>query len=105
MSGEPSAVGRWWLGRRSTSRNRVSLVLQILSIVAGVVAAYLWFRSATGPVPEIVTYWDKAPLTDPFYQSIVQGSRLNRCSAAWTAASVLLSALSEVASWFGPTIP
>lgn len=82
----------------------VALVLALLSAAAGIVAAVYWWRASTPPsVPKI--YTDSG---DPnFAQQGIAGAlvgagheaaRLNRPAALWTAASVILTALSAIAS-------
>ncbi len=44
----------------------------------GLSAAAFWFRSAGSNTPEITTYWDKTPKTDPFYQSLRFAARMGR---------------------------
>ena len=71
-------------------------ILQWVSIVAGFAGATFWFISASGKVPPMVSYYDGAPPSDPFYQAFVNSVHMNQIAAVLTGVSVLALA---VATW------
>jgi len=60
---------------------RLILALNLLSALAAFAAAYFWFRSATGDLPPMRSYFDAAPPDDPFTQAVQAGARDNRIAA------------------------
>jgi hypothetical protein len=69
------------------------LCLNALSAAAALVAAFFWFRSAAGAMPPIVTYWDRTPLEDPYYQAVLRSLRSNRIAAVAAGVSALFMAV------------
>jgi hypothetical protein len=67
--------------------------LQLASAVSGIVAAVLWFLSATGKVPAMT--WAEIDNLPSFLD---RGGRLNRLGAAATGVSMLLSAFAMMLS-------
>ena len=61
--------------------------LQMGSVVTGILAAGLWFRSAASKAPPMT--WEGVGRLEAFLDS---ASRLNRWAAGGTAVSLLLSA-------------
>jgi len=55
--------------------------LNIVAALAAIIAAVFWFLSAAGKLPPMVTYWDSTPSTDPLYQALQNGVRMNRIAA------------------------
>ena len=58
-------------------------------------AAGFWFASSAKSIPDMVTYWDKAPRNDPFFASIRFATAMNR----WAAFFSFLSALCASATF------
>jgi len=58
------------------------------ALFAGV-AAVFWFLSAVGDLPPMVTYWDRAPTTDPFIQALMFSARMNKWAAGFSCLSAL----------------
>ena len=55
--------------------------------------ATFWFISASGKVPPMVSYYDGAPPSDPFYQAFVNSVHMNQIAAVLTGVSVLALAV------------
>ena len=89
---------------------KISLVLALLSCVCGLGAAFFWYRSSQIPVmPTWMTGDRPDPLNEPVIKSLSQdgwiagtvqavqeSARWNKLGAGWSAAAVLLTALSSL---------
>jgi hypothetical protein len=71
-------------------------ILQWVSIATGFAGAMFWFLSASGKVPPMLQYWDRAPASDPFYQAFVQSVHMNQIAAVLTGLSVLAAAVATL---------
>ena len=67
--------------------------LDMGAALLALVAAYFWFRSASGELPPIVTYWRSAPSDDPFYQAVIHSAEMNRWAAGFSSVSALCMGL------------
>lgn len=67
--------------------------LDIAAAVLAVAAAVFWFLSAYGKLPPMVSYWERAPDTDPLYMALKFSALMNTWAAALTGASALAMAL------------
>lgn len=54
------------------------------------VAAVFWFLSAYGALPKMVSYFDQAPQTDPFFMAVKYSAMMNRWAAGFSGVSALL---------------
>ena len=61
--------------------------------VFALVAAAFWFTSAYGHLPPIISYWDRTPDNDPFYQAVKFSAAMNRWAAGFSGASALCIAV------------
>ena len=94
----------------------LSLILALLSCVCGAAGACYWYRSAM--VEAIPTWADASdnpdftnvPMIDLLgrdgwisraIKALTESSRLNKWAALWSAAAVILTALSSVSSALG----
>ena len=66
--------------------------LNISAAVAALLASVFWFVSAYGKLPPMVSYWDYAPPTDPFYKAVKFSANMNRIAALLSGISALLAA-------------
>jgi hypothetical protein len=71
------------------AKRAIEIALDFGAALFAVLAAYYWLQSAWGELPELRTYWDKAPKDDPFFQALQLSARINRTAA-------LLSGLSAI---------
>ena len=78
---------------QSTRRAAMEKWLDIAAAVLAVAAAVFWFLSACGKLPPMVSYWDRAPGTDPLYMALKFSALMNTWAAALTGASALAMAL------------
>lgn len=74
---------------RALSRSRV---LNMLSALFAFAAAVLWFLSGVHPLPAMQGYWDKVPVSDPFFHALQEIASLNCYAALCAAASAMLFA-------------
>jgi len=74
----------------------MATILELISIATGFAGALFWFLSASGKVPQMLQYWDRAPATDPFYQSFFYSVQMNKIAAALTGVSVLAAAAAKL---------
>ncbi len=58
-----------------------------------VLAAIFWFLSASGKLPPMVAYWDRAPEGDPFYQAIIFSAVMDKWAAGFSGAAALCMAV------------
>jgi hypothetical protein len=56
------------------------------------VAAIIWFISAYGDLPPMVTYWDRTPQSDPYYLAVKFSAQMNRWAAGFSGIAALLMA-------------
>lgn len=61
-------------------------------------AAFYWYRSASNRLPAMVSYWDGAPETDPFFVALQKGIVLNRLAAISASISAIAAATSALMS-------
>ena len=66
---------------------------ELASAVFALIAAGFWFWSASGEVPPLRMYWDRAPDDDPFKVAIEKGVKLNRIAALFSGLSALAAYL------------
>ena len=66
--------------------------IDIAAAVFAIIAAIFWLLSAVGKLPPMVSYYDSAPDTDPFYQAIKFSSLMNTIAALCSGASAALIA-------------
>jgi hypothetical protein len=52
-------------------------------------AAVFWFLSASGTLPQMVTYWGGAPPNDPFYSAMKFSASMNTSAAVLSGISAL----------------
>jgi hypothetical protein len=62
------------------------------AVLAGA-AAVFWFLSAYGKLPPMVSYWDRAPDTDPLYVALKFSALMNSWAAGLSGASALCMAI------------
>jgi hypothetical protein len=87
------AVSMAWLTLTRTA-------LKILSGLMGIIAAVLWFMSASGEIPLAPGAEIGGTLpSDPFNVALRHSARLNQWAAGATGVSVLLMVLAEWSSW------
>jgi hypothetical protein len=63
--------------------------LDVAAALLAITAAVFWFLSAYGKLPPMVSYWDKAPESDPFYGAVKFSAVTNRWAAGFSGASAL----------------
>jgi hypothetical protein len=69
---------------------------QIGTAISALLAAWFWFKSASGEAPPAV--WDQIDQLRPWLD---QAAHLNRLAATWAGISALLAAITTVLSgWF-----
>ena len=95
------AVGH---GLRQTHQriNATKMAFDLATAILAAMAAYFWFRSASGDAPILGTYWDAVPKGDPFMVAMDRSTRLNRYAAFFAGGSAFFaggSALCSVAAW------
>lgn len=106
-----------WPGAHLVGMTRpvVSLILSLLSAVAGLVAAWLWWKSSqASPMPTWATGDRPDPMNEPVIktlaqdgwiagavQSIVESSKWNKRAAIATAIAILLGAAASVVAACG----
>jgi hypothetical protein len=74
----------------------MAFILKILSGLVGIVAAVLWFMSASGKIPLAPGAEIGGTLaSDPFNVALRHAARLNQWAAGTTGVSVLLMVLAE----------
>ena len=78
----------------------VTFLLHMVSAGSASGAAWFWYLSAQSPLPPMVTYFDHAPDTDPFFAAMQAGVGLNRTAAAFAAVSALSAGLATFAAFF-----
>jgi hypothetical protein len=61
--------------------NDSEIALDAGAALFAILAAYYWLQSAWGELPELRTYWDKAPKDDPFFQALQLSAKMNRRAA------------------------
>ena len=66
--------------------------LDIGAAVFALAAAVFWFLSAYGKLPPMISYWDQAPATDPFYVAVKFSALMNRWAAGLSGFSALCMA-------------
>jgi cold shock protein len=71
-------------GRRMV---RWEAILSVAAALLAFVAAIFWFFSAHGDVPQIVSYYDRVPDSDPFLQSLRSSALMNKYAASASALS------------------
>jgi hypothetical protein len=64
--------------------------LDVGSAVFALMAAFFWFLSAHGKLPPMVSYWDSAPETDPFFQAVKFSALMNTWAAGFSCLSAFL---------------
>jgi hypothetical protein len=74
--------------------NGLVLLLNIVSALAALGAAYFWFLSVRGKLPPMLTYWGAAPADDPFYMAFVRGVKMSRKAAISAGVSAITLAVS-----------
>jgi hypothetical protein len=67
-------------------------LLDIAIAATALVAAVFWFLSAYGKLPPMVTYWNLAPVDDPFFTAIKFSAKMNRWAAGFSGLSALCAA-------------
>jgi hypothetical protein len=67
--------------------------------VFAIAGAILWFVSAAGGLPTIITYWGAAPANDPFYVALMASARWNMYAAVSTGASALCMGVAAAIRW------
>jgi hypothetical protein len=74
--------------------NWVALALGILSAILGLIAAWRWYKAAeaTKVIP--------VEQTEALRRTLRRSGRLNKQAAYWTAATVFMAGLTELASAF-----
>jgi len=81
----------------------LTVALKVLSGLVGLVAAVLWFMSASGKLPLAPGAELGGTLpTDPFNVALRQAAQWNRWAAGATGTSVLLMVVAELIDAFGP---
>lgn len=78
----------------------VIFCLNLLSIAAGLVSAFLWWRSARIDTKQGITYLDGPP--KEVYEAMQKQTRYNANAALCTAVAILLQATSLALSTFLP---
>ena len=73
---------------------KVQLAANVGVAVFSLIAAALWFLSAAKPLPEMGTYWDRTPSSDPFYVALRASARLNRWAAFFSGLAAVCAVLS-----------
>jgi hypothetical protein len=76
----------------------VDRTLNILIGLSALAAAVLWFWSASMALPQMGSYWDQAPPTDPFYVAVKRAARVSAWAAGFTGVSALLSFVKALVS-------
>jgi hypothetical protein len=56
---------------------------EICAASLALVAAVFWFRSASGTLPPMLTYWGGAPPSDPFWQAVKFSAAMNGWAALY----------------------
>ena len=79
------------------SKDLLELVLDIGAALFAFLAAAYWFRSAYGELPQLGSYWDKVPKSDPFFQAIEYSAKINRIAALFSGLSAVAFAARIVA--------
>jgi len=67
--------------------------LDVSAAVLALAAAVFWFLSAYGKLPPMVSYWDRAPETDPLYMALKFSPLMNTWAAGLSGASALCMGL------------
>jgi hypothetical protein len=62
-------------------------------------AAVFWFLSAAKKLPPMVTYWDSAPETDPFFVAVRFSAKMNTRAALFSGLSALCAFGSVIARY------
>lgn len=76
-----------------TTISRIAATCGWISIATGLIAAGLWLMSARAPLPRAPgAVLDGTRPDDPFNVALAYSARLNAYAAAFTAASMFLSA-------------
>jgi hypothetical protein len=63
--------------------------LDVGAAVLALAAAVFWFLSASGKLPPLVSYWDRAPQSDPLYAALRFSAFMNTCAATLSGGSAL----------------
>lgn len=77
---------------------RLQLAANVGVAFFSLIAAVLWFFSSAKTLPEMGTYWDGTPLTDPFYVALRAAGRLNKWAALFSGLAAACAALSVASS-------
>ena len=79
------------------------MILNLLTAIAGAVAARYWYRSSKVPYPD--NLHSITPLggpgiviIEPLLKAVREGGRLNKIAASWSAVAAFLVALSALAA-------
>lgn len=67
--------------------------LDIGTALFALIAAFFWFKSATGNLPEMVSYYDHTPETDPFRVALKSSAKMNQIAAGFSGLSALCAGL------------
>jgi len=68
---------------------RVEKRLDIGATLFAFAAAIFWFFSAYGEWPQMLSYWDATPESDPFYNAVKFSARMNRWAAGFSGLSAM----------------
>ena len=60
---------------------------EIGATIFAFIAAVLWFLSAYGKTPPMISYWDSVPETDPFYKSLKFSVQMNKWAPLFSGLS------------------
>lgn len=63
--------------------------LDISAALFAFVAAAFWLLSASGTLPQMLTYWGGTPPNDPFYLAMRFSASMNTCAAVLSGISAL----------------
>ncbi len=73
--------------------NAKSRWIDVATAGFALLAAVFWFLSAAGKLPPMVSYYDSAPDTDPFYQAVKFSALMNTIAALCSGVSAALFAV------------
>jgi len=68
--------------------------LELGAGLTALIAAVFWFLSAYGEVPPVVSYFDRAPDSDPLMVAMRSSANMNRWAAAFSGVSAMLVSVS-----------
>jgi hypothetical protein len=80
---------------------QAELVLSGVAAVLAIIAAVFWFASAHGEIPDLVTYWGRAPKDDPLIRNFQMSAQMNTYAASFSGASALSWAASTACAIWG----